>query len=172
MRVPDTCPSEAALPRLVCQTVPRWDPSGAQTRDVCVAFEITSSPACLHGLLSWLGRLRVAACGNASLTMLFLDLPVSPWQPLPGGRVGWGSCAAGPPRGYCYVSPPRMRVSREPRATDTRISLHPSPILHTRGERPLLRCSVVAQLRQCTGARERVPSPTPTSYTLLLLSRS
>ena len=105
MCVPDTCPSEAALPRLVCQTVPRWDPSGAQTRDVCVASEITSGPACLHGLLSWLGRLRVAACGNASLTMLFLDLPVSPWQPLPGG-MGWmGVLRCGSSQGVWLCQP-------------------------------------------------------------------
>ena len=55
-------------------------------------------------------------------SLICLSLLGSPSQ---GVRVGWGSCAAGPPRGYGYVSPPRMRVSREPRATGTRISLHP-----------------------------------------------
>ena len=47
------------------------------------------------------------------------------------------------------------------------ISLHPiiylsSTSLPTRDEGPLLRCSVVAQLRQCTGVRERVPGRTST----------
>ena len=73
----------------------------------------------------------------------------------------------GPPRGYSAVS--ARRACRGPcaRGHGRLISLHPiiylsSTSLPTRDEGPLLRCSVVAQLRQCTGVRERVPGRTST----------
>ena len=115
-------------------------------------------PQSLGMLCPWGGnpRLGVSEPLSVSLTPLCLmPFPVFSVvlrrRLLPGGTDGCRSPWACP-GGICFGRP-RMHVRRVqwPRAHN--ISLHPHVYLPYWDERTLLRCPVIAQLSQCTGAR-------------------